>query len=136
LGLGVLRDGSGNPRNPAEAYRLASELSSTIMERTGIPTEIGASRALIYANIKELEGLVVKDRQVGQTGKTVSPDIYIAAGISGAIQHRVGMMRSKKIIAINTDPSTPIFQLAHYAVVGDLYEVMPKLIELIRRYQA
>jgi electron transfer flavoprotein alpha subunit len=136
LGLGVLRDGSGNPRNPAEAYRLASELSSTIMERTGIPTEIGASRALIYANIKELEGLVVKDRQVGQTGKTVSPDIYIAAGISGAIQHRVGMMRSKKIIAINTDPSAPIFQLAHYAVVGDLYEVMPKLIELIRRYQA
>ncbi len=132
LGLGVLKDAKGNPRNPAEAFRYASELASAVRERFGVPSEVGASRALIYANIKELEGLIVKDRQVGQTGKTVAPEIYIAAGISGAIQHRVGMMRSKKIVAINTDPNAPIFQLAHYVVRDDLYEVLPKLVELVR----
>ncbi|MCS7146457.1 MAG: electron transfer flavoprotein subunit alpha/FixB family protein [Nitrososphaerota archaeon] len=131
LGLGVLKDSRGNPRNPLEAYRLAERLTEVIKQRFGVPAEIGASRSLVYAGIKELEGLIVKDRQVGQTGKTVSPDIYIAAGISGAIQHRVGILRSKKIVAINTDPQAPIFQIAHYGVVGDLYEVLPKLMEML-----
>jgi len=131
LGLGVLRDGRGNPRNPREAYRLAEMLVKVVKERFGVEAEIGASRALIYAGIKELEGLIVKDRQVGQTGKTVAPEIYIAAGISGAIQHRVGIMRAKKIVAINTDPDAPIFQIAHYGVIGDLYEVLPRIAELL-----
>jgi len=131
LGLGVLKDANGNPRNPLEAYRYAEKLAEAVRQRLGVATEIGASRALIYSNIKELEGLVVKDRQVGQTGKTVAPDIYIAAGISGAIQHRVGIMRSKKIVAINTDPQAPIFQIAHYGIVGDLYELLPKLVDLL-----
>jgi len=131
LGLGVLKDANGNPRNPLEAYRYAEKLAEAVRQRLGVATEIGASRALIYSNIKELEGLVVKDRQVGQTGKTVAPDIYIAAGISGAIQHRVGIMRSKKIVAINTDTQAPIFQIAHYGIVGDLYELLPKLVDLL-----
>lgn len=131
LGLGVLRDASGSPRNPAEAYRYAEKLASIIKRRLNVETEVGASRALIYAGVKELEGLIVKDRQVGQTGKTVAPDVYIAAGISGAIQHRVGIMRSKKIVAINTDPEAPIFQIAHYGVIGDIYEVLPKLVQLL-----
>ncbi|GBC70854.1 Acryloyl-CoA reductase electron transfer subunit beta [Candidatus Calditenuaceae archaeon HR02] len=131
LGLGVLKDAKGNPRNPAEAYRYAEKLKNAVEKRLGVVAEIGASRALIYSGIKELEGLIVKDRQVGQTGKTVSPDIYIAAGISGAIQHRVGIMRAKKIVAINTDPAAPIFQIAHYGIVGDLYEVLPKIVECL-----
>lgn len=131
LGLGVLKDSQGNPRNPSEAYEYAVKLAEAVKKRLGVEVEIGASRSLVYAGVKELEGLIVKDRQVGQTGKTVAPDVYIAAGISGAIQHRVGIMRSKKIVAINTDPEAPIFQIAHYGIVGDLYEVLPKLNQLL-----
>jgi electron transfer flavoprotein alpha subunit len=133
LGLGILRDGRGNPRNPREGYELGAKLVELIREKLGVKAELGATRALIYAELKELEGLVTSERQVGQTGKTVAPEVYIAVGISGSVQHRVGMIRSKKIVAINTDPQAPIFQLAHYGVRADLYEVLPKMIEYLEK---
>lgn len=132
LGLGVLKDREGRPRDPREAYELAQKLKRVIEAKRGLRTEIGASRALIYAELKPLEGLISKDNQVGQTGTTVSPQLYIALGISGALQHRVGMSKSKKIIAVNTDPNAPIFQIAHYPIVADVYEFVP---DLIRRLE-
>jgi len=133
IGMGILKDGQGNPRNPREGYELAKKLVDVIAGKTGIKCELGATRALIYAELKELENLVTPERQVGQTGKTVSPDVYIAVGISGSVQHRVGMIRSKKIVAINNDPKAPIFDIAHYCVKDDLYKVLPQLIELVER---
>ena len=131
LGLGILKDGSGKPRDPREAFRYAQELKSVLEEHYHLKAEIGASRALIYAEVKPLEGLISKANQVGQTGTTVRPKIYIAVGISGALQHRVGMQFSSKIVAINSDPDAPIFKFAHYPIVGDLYEELPKLTRAI-----
>jgi len=87
---------------------------------------VGGSRAAVDL------GFVDPDHQVGQTGTTVRPALYVACGISGAVQHRAGMAESGKILAVNTDPQAPIFSVAHYGIVGDLNVVIPKMIKTIR----
>ena len=115
----VIVAGGGGVQSPEE-FQLIRDLANLI------GGEVGASRAAVDA------GLISREHQVGQTGTTVRPRLYIAAGISGAIQHRAGMDKSNKIIAINTDPNAPIFQIAQYKIVGDLNEVLPLLIKTLR----
>jgi electron transfer flavoprotein alpha subunit len=104
----------------AKGFELLQELAT---ELGGV---VGASRACVDAH------WISYDHQVGQTGKTVRPKLYIAAGISGAIQHKVGMQESDFILAINRDPNAPIFDIASMGIVGDLYEVIPSMISQIR----
>jgi len=105
-----------------EGFEIAEQLAAAL------GGAVGATRAAVY------KGWYPASAQIGQTGKTVSPKLYVALGISGAVQHKVGMQNSKTIVAINKDPHAPIFEFSDVAVVGDVHTVVPELIDLLRKH--
>lgn len=109
--------GAGMGASSPESLNLVKQLARVL---GGV---VGASRPIVDS------GALIRDRQVGQTGVTVRPTLYIACGISGQIQHRAGMAEAKRVIAINSDPNAPIFKIAHYGIVGDVNDVIPKMIK-------